>query len=230
MLVSRRKRIGATRAVSTDLRRNTEANTEHLRNTNDPNTATSLPHPRSGNTVERTTIDLLPRRSTSPDTRQTYCKELLGNRHIEQLRQIWCHSSLWYCLFNTNIEEKGALLSQLCSLIVNRHLISCEKLGIQHGFYVHRRNRCTYIILKHTPNVVVTFSWNLYVVFWAFLAHLVMSLCNHALSVVCRCRRRRRRRPCRRRRRLCTALPVTGLIIETSYLANICSYTPSICT
>ena len=29
---------------------------------------------------------------------------------------------------------------------------------------------------------------------------------------------------------LCTALPVTALIIETSYLANICSYTPSICT
>ena len=64
-----------------------------------------------------------------------------------------------------------------------------------------------------------------------FLAHLVMSLCNHALSVVCRRRRRLcRRRPCRRRRRLCTALPVTALIIETSYLANICSYNPSICT
>ena len=66
-----------------------------------------------------------------------------------------------------------------------------------------------------------------------FLAHLVMSLCNHALSIVCHCRCRRRlcrRRPCRRRRRLCTALPVTALIIETSYLANICSYTPSICT
>ena len=55
-----------------------------------------------------------------------------------------------------------------------------------------------------------------------FLAHLVMSPCNHALSVVCRCR-------CRRRR-LCTALPVTGLIIEALYLTNICSYAPSICT
>ena len=68
-----------------------------------------------------------------------------------------------------------------------------------------------------------------------FLAHLVMSLCTHALSVVCRCRCRRHlchRRPCHwhQRRRLCTALPVTALIIETSYLANICSYTPSICT
>ena len=31
-------------------------------------------------------------------------------------------------------------------------------------------------------------------------------------------------------RHLCTALPVTALIIETLYLANICSYTPSICT
>ena len=50
-----------------------------------------------------------------------------------------------------------------------------------------------------------------------FLAHLVMSLCNHALSVVCRCRQRRR---------LCTALLVTGLIIEASYLTNICSYAP----
>ena len=59
-----------------------------------------------------------------------------------------------------------------------------------------------------------------------FLAHLVMSLCNHALSVVCRCRCRRRL--CRRR--LCTALSVTALIIETSYLANIRSYIPSICT
>ena len=63
-----------------------------------------------------------------------------------------------------------------------------------------------------------------------FLAHLVMSLCNHALSVVCRRRRRRRRCWCRRRWRLCTALPVTGLIIEASYLTNICSYAPSICT
>ena len=58
-----------------------------------------------------------------------------------------------------------------------------------------------------------------------FLAHLVMSLCNHALSVVwCCCRHLR----CRQH--LCTALPVIALIIETSYLANICSYTPNICT
>ena len=37
---------------------------------------------------------------------------------------------------------------------------------------------------------------------------------------------------CHRRHRchLCTALPVTALFIETSYLANICIYTPSICT
>ena len=38
------------------------------------------------------------------------------------------------------------------------------------------------------------------------------------------------RRCRRRRRRLCTALPVTGLITEASYLTNICSYGPSICT
>ena len=55
---------------------------------------------------------------------------------------------------------------------------------------------------------------------------LVMSLCNHALSVVWCCHL------CRRWHwhHLCTALPVTALIIETLYLANICSYTPSICT
>ena len=67
--------------------------------------------------------------------------------------------------------------------------------------------------------------------FPCFLAHLVMSLCNHALSVVCHCHCHH----CRRWRRhwhwhLCTALPVTGWIIEASYLTNICSYAPSICT
>ena len=69
--------------------------------------------------------------------------------------------------------------------------------------------------------------------FRGFLAHLVMSLCNHALSVMCRCRCHHHlchQRPCHRHLHLCTALPVTALIIETSYLANICSYTPSICT
>ena len=55
-----------------------------------------------------------------------------------------------------------------------------------------------------------------------FLAHLVMSLCNHALSIMCHCWHW-----CWH---LCTALPVTGLIIEASYLTNICSYAPSICT
>ena len=53
--------------------------------------------------------------------------------------------------------------------------------------------------------------------FLYFLAHLVMSLCNHALPIVCRC--------CRcRHRHLCTAVPVTALIIETSYLADICTW------
>ena len=69
----------------------------------------------------------------------------------------------------------------------------------------------------------------------SFLAHLVMSLCNHALSVVCHCRchRHLRLRCCLCHHwhwRLCTALPVTDLIIEASYLTNICSYAPSICT
>ena len=57
---------------------------------------------------------------------------------------------------------------------------------------------------------------------FSFLAHLVMSLCNHALSIMWCC--------CCWHWHLCTALPVTALIIETSYLANICSYTPNICT
>ena len=58
-----------------------------------------------------------------------------------------------------------------------------------------------------------------------FLAHLVMSLCNHALSVVWCCR------GCHWHwHHMCTALPVTALIIETLYFTNICNYTPSICT
>ena len=43
-----------------------------------------------------------------------------------------------------------------------------------------------------------------------------MSLYNHALSVVCR------------RRHLCTALPVTALIIETSYM-QIYAAIPLVC-
>ena len=65
--------------------------------------------------------------------------------------------------------------------------------------------------------------------FWGFLAHLVMSLCNHALSVVCRCHCHQCQ-CCHWHWHLCTALPVTGLIIEASYLTNICSYAPSIYT
>ena len=58
----------------------------------------------------------------------------------------------------------------------------------------------------------------------AHLAEMSMSLCNHELSVVwCHCHH------CH----LCylwTVLPATGLITETSYLAHICTYAPSICT
>ena len=62
---------------------------------------------------------------------------------------------------------------------------------------------------------------------WWFLAHLVMSLYNHALSVMwcCHCHHQHCCHWC-----LFTALPVTALIIETLYLANICIYIPSICT
>ena len=67
--------------------------------------------------------------------------------------------------------------------------------------------------------------------FRSFLAYLVMSLCNHALSVMCRCHCHCRHHHHRCQHwHLCTALPVTGLIIETSYLTNLCSYAPSICT
>ena len=53
-----------------------------------------------------------------------------------------------------------------------------------------------------------------------FLAHLVTSLCNHALSILCGC--------CWHWH-LCTAVPVSALIIETSHLADICTYAPSLC-
>ena len=78
----------------------------------------------------------------------------------------------------------------------------------------------------------VTNIWIKFLIFpifcakFLFLAHLVMSLCNHALSVMwwwC-CRH------LHHHQHLCTALPVTALIIKTSYLANMCSYTPNICT
>ena len=59
-----------------------------------------------------------------------------------------------------------------------------------------------------------------------FLAHLVMSLYNHALSVMCHCHCHPHWWHCWC---LYTALPVTDLIIETSYLINICSYILSIC-
>ena len=58
--------------------------------------------------------------------------------------------------------------------------------------------------------------WYLY--FWKFW-NLVMSLHNHALSVICHCH-------CswHVHCHLCTSVPVTALIIETSYLVNICTY------
>ena len=76
----------------------------------------------------------------------------------------------------------------------------------------------------HTLEAIIV-EINLQLKLLTLLAHLVMSLCNHTLSIVwcCHCHQ------CQHRH-LCTALPVTALIIETSYLANICSYTPSICT
>ena len=59
-----------------------------------------------------------------------------------------------------------------------------------------------------------------------FLAHLVMGLCNHALSIMCHCQCHQHHM----HQHLCTAIPVTALIIETSYLIDICTYAPSLCT
>ena len=61
--------------------------------------------------------------------------------------------------------------------------------------------------------------------FLAHLAYMPMSLCNHDLSVACRCRWHH----CHHRHCLCTAVPVRTFITETLYLADICTYIPSIC-
>ena len=61
-----------------------------------------------------------------------------------------------------------------------------------------------------------------------FLAHLVMSLCNHDLSIMCHWHHHQCH--CCHWCCLCTALPQTVLIIETLYLSNIFIYMPSICT
>ena len=72
---------------------------------------------------------------------------------------------------------------------------------------------------------VVSFS------FLAHLAYMPMSLCNHDLSVMCHC--------CWCHHchchhcwchHLCTAVPVTALLIETLYLADTCTYILSIFT
>ena len=58
----------------------------------------------------------------------------------------------------------------------------------------------------------------------AHLAYMPMSLYNHDLSVMCHCHHHHHCWCWH----LCTAVPVIALIIETSYLANICTYIPSI--
>ena len=64
----------------------------------------------------------------------------------------------------------------------------------------------------------------------AHLALMLISLCNHELSVVWCCWH------CHHCWHHChwhclwTVLPATGLITETSYLAHTCTYGPSICT
>ena len=60
-----------------------------------------------------------------------------------------------------------------------------------------------------------------------FMAHSVMSLCNHALSIVLCCHHCH---PCLHPCHLHTAVLGTALITETLYPANICICIPSICT
>ena len=60
-----------------------------------------------------------------------------------------------------------------------------------------------------------------------YLAHLVMSLCDYALSGMCHWNHLH---PHLHPPRLWTAVPVTALIIETSYFTNICTYSPNIFT
>ena len=80
------------------------------------------------------------------------------------------------------------------------------------------RTQATFLLFSLVTNVIIMQLW--------FLAHLVMSLCNHALSIMWCCHQCH----CHHWHHLCTSLPVTALIIETSYLSNICIYTPSMCT
>ena len=56
--------------------------------------------------------------------------------------------------------------------------------------------------------------------FLAHLAYMPMSLCNQDLSVIVVIVIVS----------VCTAVPVRALITETLYLADICTYIPSICT
>ena len=65
------------------------------------------------------------------------------------------------------------------------------------------------------------FKGKLHLSLYHFLAHLVMSLCNHAI--------RHRHHHCHWHWHLYSH-PSEALIIETSYLGDICTYAPSLCT
>ena len=108
-------------------------------------------------------------------------------------------------------------------LLVSESLLVMSSLGVQlTTTFATGRTKSTFFDITEVKDIIINEAVTM-VRQEGFLAHLIMSLCNHALSVVCRCHRHW----CQR---LCTALPVTGLIIEASYLTNICSYAPSICT
>ena len=131
----------------------------------------------------------------------------------------------------------------------HRNFISCMHMHIKYWVNVTYIFKMTAILL-HWPCMV---SWHLfgilifaqmpnelrsmrtYVLFSSvsFLAHLAsmpMSLCNHDLSVMCHCHHRWCHCHSHHWCHLCTAVPVRALITETLYLADICTYIPSICT
>ena len=68
-----------------------------------------------------------------------------------------------------------------------------------------------------------------FVSFLAHLAYMPMSLFNHYLSIMCHCCHHWCC-CCWHQHCLCTAVPVTVLFIETSYLVDTCTYIPNICT
>ena len=130
--------------------------------------------------------------------------------------------------------KTGALYMKDWICVTNEQLKNSPNISITVLFCIFFQN-----VIAILPHLHINYALCERVILWiyssrlhfgkvGFLAHLVMSLCNHALSVVWWCHLCRWHQ--HRWHHLCTALPVTALIIETWYLGNICIYTPSMCT